>query len=201
MNLEETRRTYDRIAARYAARDVYPMTRELAAFVLHLPPGSTVVDIGCGTGEYAQMIAACGYRVQALDLSAGMLAQASKKGLRLLARADMRRLPLPSECAQGCFLSASLLHIPRAEAPLALSEIHRVLRDAGVAFMSLKAGDGCASRPEPEGGARYFVYYQPAALDQLLLQAGFSVVDGWISPPSEGQRQPWIARVVRKVPR
>lgn len=199
MHLENTQRTYDRIAARYAARNVYPMTEELAAFLRHLPVGSTIIDAGCGTGDYAQMIVARGYRVVAVDLSLGMLAQARRKGVPL-AQADMRRLPLPSECAEGCFLSASLLHLPRAETSLALREIHRVLRDPGVAFLSLKAGEGSAAQPEPEGGMRYFVYYQPAALDQRLQAAGFAVIDGWISPPGKGQRKPWIARVVRKEP-
>ncbi len=194
-------RTYDRIAARYADRDVYPMTQELAAFLSRLPQGSRVIDIGCGTGEYARMMAGQGYRVTALDLSKGMLVQAHESGTPGILRADMLRLPFADRCADGCFLSASLLHIPRAEVPRILAEVRRVLRDAGVAFLSVKVGDGHAWMPEPEGGARFFVYYRPAALDRLLLEAGLSGVAGWTSPPGEGQAHAWIARVVQKVPR
>jgi ubiquinone/menaquinone biosynthesis C-methylase UbiE len=199
MKVDDTRRTYDRIAARYAARDVYPMKQELAAFLTHLPEGSLVADIGCGTGEYAQMMTARGYRVIGLDLSTGMLVQAHNKGVRSLLQADMRRLPLASRSVRGCFLSASLLHLPRTQASRALSELRRVLQETGIAFLSVKAGDGSAWMPEPEGVARYFVYYQPAVFDQLLLTAGFIVVEGWISPPSREQTHRWIARVVRKV--
>ena len=201
MTSDDTRRTYDCIAARYAARDVYPMTQELAAFLAHLPVRSTIADIGCGTGEYAQMMAARGYQVIALDLSNGMLVQARGKGVRSLAQADVRCLPLASASVHGCFLSASLLHLPRAEAPWALDEIRRVLQESGIAFLSVKVGNGSALVPEPEGVTRHFVYYQPVAFDQLLQEAGFVVIEGWISPPGKGQTHRWIGRVVRKEPR
>ncbi|MGC9400130.1 MAG: class I SAM-dependent methyltransferase [Anaerolineae bacterium] len=201
MSVNDTRRTYDRIAARYAARDVYPMTQELTAFLAHVPQGGRIVDVGCGSGVYARMMITRGYRVLALDLSGGMLVQARAQGLRVLVHADMRRLPLAAASVEGCFLSASLLHLPRSEAPRALHEVRRVLRRDGVAYISVKAGDGDAWVSTPEGGVRYFVYYRPAALDRLLQTAGFTILRGWVSPPGVGQNHPWINRVVQGVGR
>jgi cyclopropane fatty-acyl-phospholipid synthase-like methyltransferase len=48
---------------------------------LGLRPGSTVLDVGCGTGRHAVELARRGYRVTGVDLSAGMLAQARKRAL------------------------------------------------------------------------------------------------------------------------
>jgi SAM-dependent methyltransferase len=44
---------------------------------LDLPPGGSVLDVGCGTGRHAVELARRGYAVTGLDLSSGMLAQAA----------------------------------------------------------------------------------------------------------------------------
>ena len=45
---------------------------------LNLPPGSAILDMGCGTGRHSIELARRGYRVTGVDLSAGMLAEAQK---------------------------------------------------------------------------------------------------------------------------
>ena len=41
-----------------------------------LPRGASILDVGCGTGRHARLLAAKGYRVLGVDLSPGMIAQA-----------------------------------------------------------------------------------------------------------------------------
>ncbi|HEY89177.1 MAG TPA: class I SAM-dependent methyltransferase [Thermoflexia bacterium] len=193
-----TNRTYDKIAARYATRVLYPMTRELDAFLSYVPHGGLVLDIGCGPGDYAQLIAARGYRVLPLDLSSGMLQVAARRGTPRLVRADMHRLPLPRHVADGAFLSASFLHLPKSTAGYALQEIHRVLRPGGAAYWGVKEGHGSAHVTAPEGGARFFAYYQAEGFDALLRAAGFTLLEGWIGLPGEHQSHRWINRVAKK---
>ena len=76
--VERTIHTYDRMAARYAARPTYPLERELGRFVALVGRGGWVIDVGCGPGQYACALAARGLRVIGLDLSARMLAQAAR---------------------------------------------------------------------------------------------------------------------------
>lgn len=46
--------------------------------LLDLPRGSRILDMGCGTGRHAILLAQRGYRVTGVDLSEGMLAEARK---------------------------------------------------------------------------------------------------------------------------
>ncbi len=47
--------------------------------VLALDPGASIIDLGCGTGRHAIELAARGYRLTGVDISAQMLAQAMQK--------------------------------------------------------------------------------------------------------------------------
>lgn len=46
---------------------------------LQLPPGSLILDVGCGTGRHAIELTKRGYRVTGVDISRGMLAEARRR--------------------------------------------------------------------------------------------------------------------------
>jgi SAM-dependent methyltransferase len=70
---------FDRYAPRYEAEVFTKGTAGEVTFLvelLGLPEGARILDVGCGTGRHSVALAACGYRVTGLDISAGMLEQA-----------------------------------------------------------------------------------------------------------------------------
>ncbi len=192
--VNKTTITYDRIAARYAGRATYPLERELARFRQLVPAGGLALDVGSGPGQYTRVLKAQGLRVVGLDLSQGLLRQAQAAGTGWLVCADMRRLPIADERADGCFVCASLLHLPRTQAPQTLSEFRRVLRPGGALYIGVKEGEEEKWVTDQEGYERFFAYYRLEEIDRLIQAAGFEVVDGWISPPGEGQRHNWLNR-------
>jgi ubiquinone/menaquinone biosynthesis C-methylase UbiE len=64
--------------------------------VLGLPSGSRILDVPCGQGRHAHLLAEAGYDVDGLDYSPELLAYARRRGTgpRLrYTRGDMRKLP------------------------------------------------------------------------------------------------------------
>ncbi|HIE11531.1 MAG TPA: class I SAM-dependent methyltransferase [Kiritimatiellae bacterium] len=194
MRTEKTAATYDRIAVHYAARATHPLERELARFRQMVPTGGLVLDVGCGPGQYSRALASRGLRAVGIDLSQGMLRQAREDGALRLVCADMRRLPVADGCVAGCFVCASLLHLPRTQTPQALCGFRRVLCSGGALYIGVKEGEGEEWVADKKGRSRFFAYYRPEELDRLIQAAGFEIVDGWTNPPGKGQRHNWLNR-------
>lgn len=70
---------FDQHAPHYMQNPFTANTRAEVEFLLELlelPRGSRILDMGCGTGRHAVLLAQRGYRVTGVDISSGMLAQA-----------------------------------------------------------------------------------------------------------------------------
>jgi SAM-dependent methyltransferase len=64
--------------------------------VLGLPVDARVLDVPCGQGRHAHLLAEAGFRVDGVDLSPELLARARERGTGLMLeyhRGDMRELP------------------------------------------------------------------------------------------------------------
>src|SRR5262245_66165156 len=76
---DEDAHTYDETRS-HAISDTLEAAAWRQALTDALPePGSTVLDVGAGTGALSLLAAELGYRVTALDLSPGMLGRAELK--------------------------------------------------------------------------------------------------------------------------
>lgn len=91
-------------------------------------PGSELLDIGGGTGNYALALRAHGFNPVVVDASEAMLARAAAKGLPTV-RADATQLPFADASADAATLISMLHHVPDWRA--ALREAARVLRPGG----------------------------------------------------------------------
>ncbi|MBF9129610.1 class I SAM-dependent methyltransferase [Plantactinospora sp. S1510] len=108
--------------------------RTLDVLTRTLPPAPAVVlDVGGGTGVYAEPLAAAGYRMHLLDLlPEHAAAAAGRAGVTALA-GDARSLPVPDGRFDAVLLLGPLYHLlDRAERVTAWREAARAVRPGGL---------------------------------------------------------------------
>ena len=127
------RTMFDRIARRYDlvnrvmtfGMDVGWRRRSVRS--LRLPPGSLVLDLGCGTGDLCRELQRSGYRAIGVDFSRGML-MAARTTAPLL-QADILRMPTRDACADGATSGFALRNV--ADLAALFDEMARIVRPGG----------------------------------------------------------------------
>jgi SAM-dependent methyltransferase len=133
MNASNRHAEYDQIAhtfdKRYERNEYAGVERALREFIGD-EHNLRVLEVGCGTGHWLDVVQATGRRPVGLDYSAGMLAKAQTRlqGAALI-RGDAERLPLPSRSFDRVFCINALHHFPNK--PAFLAEARRILRPGG----------------------------------------------------------------------
>ncbi|MDQ6688899.1 MAG: class I SAM-dependent methyltransferase [Gemmatimonadota bacterium] len=120
--------------------------------LLGLPAGSRILDVPCGQGRHAHLLAEAGYDVEGLDYSADLLDAARKRGtganLRYT-RGDMRKLPARwtrrFDAVLNLFTSFGFFAHPRDDARV-IQEFARVLEPGGVLIWHGGNRDGVMAR-------------------------------------------------------
>jgi len=102
---------------------------------LDLEPGSTLLDVGTGTGVFLPYLLAMigrNGRVVGLDIAARMLSRACDKGFHGEAQyicGDVMAVPCPDAMFDAVVCYSSFPHFQ--DKPRAFREVHRVLKDGG----------------------------------------------------------------------
>lgn len=113
--------------------------RLVARGVLPVPPGRAV-DLGCGTGLAARHLAALGYEVVGVDLSAAMLLRAERRGRLARERclcADAANTGLPGATFDVA-LASNVLHL-HPDPGRVLDEAARLVRPGGAVVLAWPA--------------------------------------------------------------
>ena len=190
---KHTQAAYDQIAAQYAVKNAAmpkALTTAGRRFLELLGPGPRILDAGCGAGRDMAWLQRRGATVAGMDLSRRMLALAQSMARGPLLQMDMRSLALRAGIFAGVWCCASLLHLPKRQAPLALAEMRRVLVPHGLLFLSVQegTGEGWEEGPYP-AVKRFFARYSHEEMATLLAQSGFRVIE---SSANAGRWQRWL---------
>lgn len=190
-------RTYDRIGEHFAATRASPWP-EVEAFCADRTAGQAI-DIGCGNGRHASLLAETGAEVLALDASRTMLQTARKRvgsaASICLVAGDAVRLPVRSGVFDLATYVATIQHLPsRDQRRRSLAELARVLRSDGVALVSAWSTTHEAFDREvgfdttrewvlPDGSTvdRYYHIHDPEEFDDLLAESSLAVGRSWTS--------------------
>jgi SAM-dependent methyltransferase len=123
--------------ARFWAQGERDLDHILGALGVHIAPGDTVVDVGCGVGRLTRVIAGQAHRAYAIDVSAEMLAQAREHNAALenveWMHGDGTSLRgIPDMVADAVVSHVVFQHIPDPQVTYGyVAEMGRVLKPGG----------------------------------------------------------------------
>lgn len=115
-----------------------PFVEEVWQFLLGMAQqsGSTILDVGCGTGRYALPLAQAGFAVTGVDLSAEMLTMARSRSADLpvnWVQADATRLDLDQQFDLIIAVAGVFMHmLTQADQIAFLQMAHRHLKPDGI---------------------------------------------------------------------
>jgi SAM-dependent methyltransferase len=102
----------------------------------------TILDVGIGTGRFAEYLKDSGFNVVGIDVSLSMMAKAREKRLQNLIQADAHLLPFRDQAFDGAVM-IHILHLVRNWAEV-VAEVGRVTRNVIVA--EIEGGEGFSPR-------------------------------------------------------
>jgi SAM-dependent methyltransferase len=167
---EETLQFYRRNAQSYADWAKAPSAR-LKDFLALLPPGGSILELGCGAGNHSAEMLAAGFKVRATDGSSEMAEIASRRLGHPVETLLFDQLDA-HDAYDGVWASACLLHVPRGDLAAILGCIHRALKPEGLFYASFKVGEGDGR----DNLGRYYNYPSPD-----WLQATYAAAGAWSS--------------------
>jgi SAM-dependent methyltransferase len=195
-------RYFDVMAEQAKVHWWYRARRALVAQLLEgrLPPGATVVDVGCGTGDnLAALDAASGGAVVGVELSPYAVRHAplSATGRVRVGVSRAEHLPFASGCAD---LVTSMDVIEHLDDAAALAEYRRILRPGGLVLLTVPAYEWLWS--DHDDWAAHLRRYTRASLVAAVDQAGFQPLhtayfNSFLVPPAAVLRRTPVRHLVK----
>jgi len=135
-NMKETFTRYDTIGMKYNSyrnADIRIVT--ILKELLELPAGSTIVDVGAGTGNYTNALASMGYKIKAVEPSEVMREQFVPSPNIEWFAGSAESIPLPDASAAGVISTLAVHHFPDLSA--AATDMWRVCGNSPMVLFTI----------------------------------------------------------------
>lgn len=157
-----------------------------------LPPGARCLEIGCGAGNFLELLAEAGHEVRGIDPSTGYAADARSRGLDVVAGHFPADLP-GAEPYDVAVLFHVLEHVPEP-VPL-LAAIRERLQPDGILCLEYPDVELAARRrflPHTYFERAHLFDFSRATVGDALARAGFRVEETFL----EERVKPWDRNVL-----
>ena len=203
---EQTKKTYDTIAADYSKANFKPIWVEEFKTYASLVPGKKILDIGSGAGRDAVIFTEAGFDYTGIDASQAMLDVAKERAPKgTYKQMDFYNLDFPGDTFDGFWAAASFLHVPKSEVVPCILEARRILKKGGIGFISVKQkekdgmNEGLITQ-ERFGGtiSRYFAFYDPEEFNKYITDSDLEVIDEAMYHEDDERHTVWLGYFVKK---
>ena len=168
----------------------WPRMKWLGKVLAKLDPGSAVLDLGCGSGDPADIEIAKLHEVTGVDISSAQVKMARRnvpKGRFIHGNLGAVDFPIGSFDAVVSFYV--LEHLPREQHGQTLERIHDWLRPGGLLLFSYEAAEMNDVTGEWLGVPMFFSTFDTETLKGLVHTAGFEIVESGIETQLEQDRE------------
>lgn len=180
-----------------------PFQRSAIADLLsRLPPRSSILDLGCGSGiPTAQLLAAAGHHVTGIDVSARMVELAKQQVPEgEFFQQDMMQARFDDATFDAVVAYFSLLMLPKSDVAIILDRIHGWLRNDGLLSLGMVNFDADAVPVEFMGVQLRVTGYPPDGMADAILRAKLNLLslETVEHQPSVGPIEPQIFCLAHK---
>lgn len=161
--------------------------KRIRKFLLQLAAAGRLLDVGCGTGEFMELMRKIGFEVEGIELSPYAVVRAKAKGLAVW-EGDFETLSsqLPANHYDIITMLDVIEHLPNPAEALSLS--HRLLKAGGWIFLHTPDYTNVLLGTHlyiitKEWERVHLVYFTPEGLETILNRCGFQKVKVFRCPP------------------
>ncbi|HZK07002.1 MAG TPA: class I SAM-dependent methyltransferase [Bacteroidales bacterium] len=154
-----------------------PYQSELSALKQAISPGKTGIEIGVGTGRFAQVLDI----KYGVEPSENMARMAEKKGIKVL-RAVAENLPVDSNSFDFALMVTTVCFLNNI--PKAFSEVYRILKPQGEVILAIiDQNSEIGKKYEKEKNTNLFYrdahFHSTEEITKLIKHAGFKNLKYW----------------------
>jgi ubiquinone/menaquinone biosynthesis C-methylase UbiE len=196
-------RGYDRVAHEYArleGESEWPRMRWVRKLLNRLESGSSVLDLGCGSGDPADVEISKEHKVTGVDISQTQINLARQNvPTGHFLHGDAGSVEFPPNSFDAVISFYTLEHIPREEHKTILRRIYQWLRVGGFLLMSIEAGEFDDVMGQWLGVPMFISCFDPESMKQMVNEAGFELFETAIETQVEqGNDVPYLWLLARK---
>ena len=194
---------YDKVAHGYAQLEgekKWPRMRWLKILLTRLEPGSSVLDLGCGSGDPADVEISKAHKITGVDVSQVQINLARQNvPAGHFIHGDAGSVDFPPASFDAVVSFYTIEHIPRKEHEALLRHIHQWLRARGFLLFSMEADEYEDILGEWLDVPMFISSYKPETMKQLVTQAGFDLIETAIETQVERKTEiPYLWILARK---
>jgi SAM-dependent methyltransferase len=109
----------------------------LRFYLPYLESSHRVLDIGCGHGEFLEMLISAGHEAVGVDIDPGMVAACQAKGLEVIEADVLEWLPTQAGQFDAIFSSNVMEHLPAPVVAQVIRAAHAALRPGGLLLIGV----------------------------------------------------------------